>query len=101
MDESDVDYVFLSVVEAAFDIGERGCVIVPGISLAAVPPDVRVDDLLRLERPDGTVLEARVKGIESVRSANNQIIPLLLSPLITKADVPVGTKVIWLGSSRS
>jgi hypothetical protein len=83
---------YLFTVEDSFVISERGIVLAPG-----VPGDksVRVGDMVELRSPDGSVFTSKIKGIEF---SSNQNIPLLLSHLLSKEDIPAGTEV-WLVQS--
>src|SRR5689334_19776276 len=88
---------FLSTVAGAFEIGGRGIVVVPGV-LPEGKWKLRVGDPITLERPDGSKLETTIAGIEMGARSREPIKPLLLGRNVTKADVPIGTK-LWVAAS--
>ena len=82
------------VVEVAFQIDGRGCVLLPGF--AADHPTVRVGDRIILHRPDGTELATTVAGFEMIHTRDGTSLhsaPISLPSPLTKADAPVGTVV--------
>jgi translation elongation factor EF-Tu-like GTPase len=87
--------VLLCVVEDVFQIGNRGCVVTPG-----VPPDAgvrpRAGDRVLLKRPDGSELMATLQGMEMGGRAPESPsgTPILLVGVVKK-DIPPGTEV-WL-----
>ena len=83
--------VVLSVVADVFEIAGRGCVIVPGIPGNSTLR-IRVGDPVHLVRPDKTILETYVAGLEFFSGGGSA--PLLLPPEIQKSDVPIGTEVV-------
>lgn len=87
----------LFVVEDAFQITGRGCVLVPGPSTEPGGPALRVGDPIRLVKPNGQEIETLVRGIEMIhRRPPPKVVtaPILLSKEITKDQVPVGTRVL-------
>ncbi len=82
----------LSTVEESFLIKRRGVVVVPGI-----PADrgwrIGIGDVVTLERPDGSRIEAAVRGLESIPPGT-----ALLLDLPGKAEAPVGT-TLWVDES--
>lgn len=88
---------FLFVVEHAFQISGRGCVLAPGLSTEAGAPTVRVGSQIRLVTPEGGSLHVRVRGIEMLNYGSRRpekiTLPILVSAGITKHQVPPGTKV--------
>ena len=89
----------LFIVEDAFQITGRGCVLVPGPSAEAGGPTLRVGDPIRLVKPDGQVVDTSVRGIEMIgRRPPPKVItaPILLPPEIKKEQVPIGTQVLSL-----
>lgn len=89
----------LFIVEHAFQITDRGCVLVPGPSAESGGQALRVGDPVRLVTPDGQVVDTVVRGIELInRRPRPQLItlPILLPRNITKEQVPVGTRVFLL-----
>ncbi len=90
----------LFVVEDAFQITGRGCVLVPGPSTEPGGPRVRVGEPIRLVKPDGQEIETLVRGVEMIhRRPLPKVItaPILLPKEITKDQVPVGTQVFLVG----
>jgi translation elongation factor EF-Tu-like GTPase len=89
----------LFVVEDAFQITGRGCVLAPGPVAEAGGPVLRVGDRIRLVKPDGQSIETTVRGIEMIgRRPRPAVItaPILLPREITKDQVPPGTHVFAL-----
>jgi len=87
----------LFIVEDAFQITGRGCVLVPGPSAEPGGPALRVGDPIRLVKPDGQAIDTRVHGIEMIhRRTLPKVItaPILLPMEITKDQVPAGTQVM-------
>jgi len=96
-----VDPTLLFVVEDAFQITGRGCVLVPGPVAEAGGPVVRVGDPIRLVKPDGQSIDTTVRGIEMIgRRPRPAVItaPILLPREITKDQVPPGTHVLSLAN---
>lgn len=97
-----MDPVLLFVVEDAFQITGRGCVLVPGPVAEVGGPEVRVGDRIQLVTPLGRTIETKIRGIEMVgRRPRPKVItaPILLPPDVHKDDVPAGTKVFFLRNS--
>jgi translation elongation factor EF-Tu-like GTPase len=86
---------FLFVVEHAFQISGRGCVLAPGLSTETGAPTVRVGSQIRLVTPEGRSFHAQVRGFEMIqywpRRPEKIALPILVS--ITKDQVPAGTRV--------
>jgi hypothetical protein len=98
------DEVLLFVVEDAFEISGRGCVLVPGIPIGPGLPAVRVGAALRLRRPDGRAIDTTLRGVEflnygSRTPAQPRPAPILVARPVAKPDVPAGTRVM-LASAR-
>jgi hypothetical protein len=93
----------LFVVDDAFDISGRGCVLAPGI--LATSPRVHVGDAIRLVRPDGSECLTRLQGVEMLnygrrpRPAESMPIPISLEKPIAKRDVPPGTQVFLVATA--
>jgi len=87
----------LFVVEFAFQISQRGCVLVPGLSTEHGAPRVRVGSEIRLVTPNGESINTHVSGIEMLNYGSQRpekrTAPILLPPSISKEQVPVGTHV--------
>lgn len=84
------------VVADTFAIEGRGLVLVPGF-----PFDVgviRVGDQVRLRRPDGTAIDAKIAGLELINmGAGHRVMAAPISLRgISKSDVPIGTAVSLL-----
>ena len=98
-----METTLLFIVEDAFQITGRGCVLVPGPVAEVGGPSLRVGDPIRLVKPDGQVVDTSVQGIEMIsRRAQPKIItaPILLPPDIAKEQVPIGTHVLSLRAER-
>ena len=96
--------VLLFTVEDAFQLSGRGCVLVPGPIAEAGGPEVRVGDPIRLAKPDGSHVDTVIHGVEMIgRRPPPKVLtaPILLPAELSKADVPVGTKVLALRGSVS
>lgn len=89
----------LFVVEDAFQISGRGCVLVPGPMAEVGRPDVCVGDRIRLVKPNGESIDTTIQGIEMIgRRPPPKVLtaPILLPREITKDQVPKGTQVLSL-----
>ena len=94
--------MLLFVVEDAFQIADRGCVLVPGPVAEVGGPEVRVGDPIRLVKPDGQTIDTKIQGLEMIgRRPPPKVItaPILLPSGITKDQVPKGTHVLSLRST--
>jgi hypothetical protein len=92
--------MLLFTVEDVFQLSGRGCVLVPGPIAEVGGPEVRVGDPIRLVKPDGSHVDTFIRGIEMIgRRPPPKVLtaPILLPAELSKADVPVGTKVLTLG----
>lgn len=93
-----MDPVLLFIVEDAFQITGRGCVLVPGPSAEQGSQRIRIGDGLRLRKPDGHSFDTVIQGVEMIgrRPRPNVITaPILLPSDVKNGDVPIGTEV-WL-----
>ena len=91
----------LFVVDQAFHLSGRGCVLAPGPSIEDGAPVVRVGDRIRLVLPSGEVLNTRIKGLEMLkRLVRPRVLTaaILLPTNITKEQVPIGTHVYLAAS---
>jgi translation elongation factor EF-Tu-like GTPase len=96
---ANMEPTLLFVVEDAFQIAGRGCILVPGPVAEAGGPDVRVGDPIRLVKPDGQTVDTEIQGIEMIgRRPPPKVMtaPILLPRDITKDQVPKGTHVLSL-----
>ena len=83
----------LLTVEDLFDIPGRGLIVVPGPPLHAFAEPTEL--AVRLERPDGTVLEATASltpQFQTPPPKENRYAVILKEP--NQSDVPIGTE-IW------
>lgn len=93
-----MDPVLLFTVEDAFQITDRGCVLVPGPSTEEGSQPIQIGDRLCLRKPDGHSFETVIAGLEMIRRRPRPKVitaPILLPRNVAKGDVPVGTEV-WL-----
>lgn len=88
------DAQLLFVTGDAFQIEGRGCVLTPGIH-RDYTPFPRGGSPLMLRRPDGSILPCQIVASELISRSRSASVPILLSPLVHKSEVPVGTEV-WL-----
>ncbi len=98
--EENMEPILLFTVELAFEIKGRGCVLVPGPAETAVQT-MRIGDAIRLLTPDGRAIDTQIRGIEMLsRHPRPQVItfPILLPKDVTKEQVPIGTRVMYLQS---
>lgn len=91
----------LFVVEHAFQITGRGCVLAPGPAEATGGPVVKVGSAIRLELGDGSVRDTYVTGLELLNYGSRprpaaRTVPILLPNDLKKDDVPPGTRVFLL-----
>lgn len=87
----------LFVVEGAFQMTGRGCVLVPGPSAEPGGPVLRIGDPIRLVKPNGQTVDTCVRGIEMIhRRPRPKVItaPILLPKEITKDQASIGTQVL-------
>ena len=102
------EWTNISTVEDVFSVSGRGLVVLPGVPAptpgtpASLRWTVRVGDVVRLERPDGSKFETTIRGVEFARlsyiprgAPREELRPLLLGSDLTKDMVPAGTK-LWL-----
>ncbi len=87
-------------VEDAFDISGRG-VVTQGLRHTQLG-SLGKGDRIEVRRPDGTVLRMEVAGVElhttfigTPPPIETRRFPVLLSPVVTKSDIPLGSEV-WL-----
>lgn len=91
----------LFVVEQAFQITGRGCVLAPGPASATGGPVVKVGSAIRLEQGDGSVRDTYIQGMEMLNYGSRPrpavlTVPILLPKDLKKDDVPPGTRVFLL-----
>lgn len=93
-----MDPVLPFIVEEAFQITGRGCVLVPGLSAEEGSQPIRIGDRVWVRKPDGRSFDTVIAGVEMFgRRSRPKVIttPILLPEDVTKGDVPIGTEV-WL-----
>jgi hypothetical protein len=80
----------LFTVEDTFAIRERGTILVPGIPLGE---DDRwhIGDALVLRRPDGSVIETTIRGVDIHSRRPISDLPVLVPA--AEEEIPVGTEV--------
>jgi hypothetical protein len=92
-----MEQILLFVVDDAFQITGRGCILVPGPSVEAGAQTVRIGDAIRLRKSDGECVDTVVEGLEMLgwRRPKPLVItaPILLPRTFAKTDVPKGTEV--------
>lgn len=91
----------LFIVADRFQISNRGCVLVPGVSTEPGAPHVKIGTSIRLRTPDGNVIDTQIRGIEMInyrKKPEKITAPILLPRAVKKENVPVGTEVFLLES---
>lgn len=78
--------MYLFKVQDRFLVTGRGLILIPGFG----EKKVKVNDKIKIVRPDNTLIEATVKGI-----SNNHNHDISVGFCLTKDDVPIGSE-IWL-----
>ncbi len=99
-----MEQVLLFIVEDAFQLSGRGCVLVPGPVAEPGGPVLRVGDPIRLLKPDGQSIDTTVRGVEiNGRRPHPAVLtaPILLPREITRDQVPRGTQVLAIKQSLS
>lgn len=90
---------FLCEIEDVFDIGGRGCVLVPGVPYA-FGPDVKTGAQLLIETPQGAQVRTNIAAFEMIHRGRPMVhAPFPLPRAVAKASLPVGSKVYLLGSA--
>ena len=81
-------------IEDVFDMADRGCVVVPGIS-CDVEFLVPVGSSLLIVTPKGEQISTSVKGVELINSRVKpvKVNPILLPRDIAKEQLVIGSKV--------
>jgi hypothetical protein len=89
---------FLFEIEDVFDIGGRGCVLVPGVPYA-FGRDVKTGAQL-IETPQGAQVRTNIAAFEMIHRGRPMVhAPFSLPCAVAKASLPVGSKVYLLGSA--
>lgn len=90
---------FLFEIEDVFDIGGRGCVLVPGVPYA-FGRDVKTGAQLLIETPQGAQVRTNIAAFEMINRGRLMVhAPFSLPRAVAKASLPVGSKVYLLGST--
>lgn len=90
---------FLFEIEDVFDIGGRGCVLVPGVPYA-FGQDVKTGAQLLIETPQGAQVRTNIAAFEMINRGRPMVhAPFSLPRAVAKASLPVGSKVYLLGSA--
>lgn len=101
--EADMPPTLLYIIDEAFQISGRGCVLAPGIS-EATSIQVKKGDLVKLVQPSGKTFDSVIHSLDAIhnRSTDKPEIRILvvLPKSVTKQDVPPGTQLIWLTSAE-
>lgn len=90
---------FLFEIEDVFDIGGRGCVLVPGVP-DALRPNVKVGVPLLVVTPSGNEVQTSIAAFEHISRGRPMVhVPFSLPRTVTKADLPLGSKVYLLDAT--
>jgi hypothetical protein len=81
----------LFTVQDTFAIADRGTIVAPGMPHQLLD-DIRIGDTVELRKPDGSVADAQIKGMDLLRRKPDQPVALLLG--LEKEKIPHGTE-IW------
>jgi len=96
--------IFLFTVEHAFQLsGRPGPVLVPGIPSNSELPTIRIGSPLLIITPDGDRIDTQLACVEMVNYGQEPrpsapSVPVGLPSSISKAQVPVGSKVYLAGA---
>lgn len=82
--------MFLFKVQGRFMITGIGLVLLPGLG----NKNAKVNDKIKIIRPDGSIIDAKIKGI-----IFNQNCDISVGNDLTKDDVPIGSEV-WLNEQQ-
>jgi len=90
----------LITVEDVFEVSGRGICPVPAVPYALMKSDVgeelKVGDTLELRKPNETLMRVKLCGLGRF-SPDKGGLGLVLSPTLSKADVPIGTEIWTVG----
>lgn len=90
---------FLFEIEDVFDIGGRGCVLVPGAPYA-LGRNVKTGEQLLIVTPHGEHVRTNIAAFEMInRGPPMAHAPFSLPRAVAKASLPVGSKVYLLDSA--
>lgn len=96
------DGEFLFVVQLAVDLPPLGLVLTRGVPVD--DPRIGKGDPIELRRPDGSCLRTEVASFmwpeHGPHFEGLKCKPIVLPPPLSSSDVPVGTKVWFLGEPR-
>jgi len=83
-------------IEDVFDIGGRGCALVPGVPYA-FGGDVKAGERLLIVTPEGEQVQTNIAGFETINRGRPMMhAPFSLPRTVAKALLPVGSKVYLL-----
>jgi hypothetical protein len=84
---------FLFVVEDVFEIGDRGCVLVPGVP-TNLEKAVKVGATILIESNLGRSFETTIAAFEMIRrSGNSEHAPFSVPRDIRKIDISIGSRI--------
>jgi hypothetical protein len=92
--------IFLFKVEDHFQLSKLGLVVTPGIPLRCYDGPSLVD--LFLKKPDGSEVEEKAQIYYSfpIPPPHRKMLTVLF-PHLTKADVPIGTEIWFVGAAHN
>ena len=88
------------MVEEAFQISGRGCLLTPG---PPAPTKLRLGPgtAVRLVRPDGDAFESVIRGLDAIHNRRTEEPEvrffITLPESVSPTEVPPGTAVFWPG----
>ncbi|MCA9217989.1 MAG: hypothetical protein KDB27_33190 [Planctomycetales bacterium] len=89
----------LLTVEDSFVVEGQGVVLLP--KLEPIGDEVfRAGDPIQIRRPDGTVFQTRMHGVEYLTTSTESFLVILLPKNVAQSEVPVGSEV-WSCSTGS
>jgi translation elongation factor EF-Tu-like GTPase len=101
--DADLEKTLLYIVEDAFQISGRGCVLASGIPEDS-PVQVRNGDVVMLVQPSGKIFESVIHSLDAIhnRSVDKPEVRTLvvLPKSVHKQDVPAGSKLFLLASTQ-
>src|SRR5258708_1939153 len=88
----------LLIVDDSFEFQDGTIHFTPGVPFAKLDSGIRVKpgDRLELRRPDGTTMTTPLNSLEFFTPSRGEC-GIALNKPVTKADVPAGTEIWWLG----
>ncbi len=87
---------FVNTIDDVFDIGGRGCVVVPGVPFT-FGKDVKVGSEIEIRNPSGRIIRTTIKAFEMInRGRPMDSAPFLLPRDVKKQDIEAGSEVFLL-----